>query len=687
MVKPDRKKPKGDDSRPKRTEPLVPLTTDPRFYTVHSDPRFALPKKRDRTVTIDSRFKKVLEDDEFARKAKVDKYGRRLHVDKRREEIKRLYTFEDDEEDDEALVDVDSEEKKGKKDRKKKKQLEVAESSSEEEEEEEDEEGSDEEEVAARYDPARGDGMLSDASSSDDSDSDDESVVTSEAEDAETAAQEAEAVPLGDISSRIAVVNLDWDHVKATDLFVVLSSFAPIGGKVLNVSIYPSEFGKERMEREEMEGPPKEVFGISSKISAKSKKAGRRGDKDADDEDDQTEVTEQTLVKEDTGEEFDSAALRRYQLERLRYFYAIITCDNETTANAIYTECDGAEFGTTANFFDLRFVPDGTEFADKPRDQCTGAPKKYRPVEFSTDALQHSKVKLTWDQDDSTRKAAVKEAFSRREVEEMDLQAYLASDSDGEAEDAKEAYRKLFDLAPASEKAEKGEKKPIGDMEITFSAALTGEDGKKEDIFERDETTIEKYVRKEKERKKARKEKMKEKRAGENGETNAGAESDEEPVEDLGFNDPFFENPEKTNEETKMAKKQKKREEKEKIAADQASKREELEALMANNEESALQHFSMNDILKREKLSKLKGKAAKRMAKKQGVKEAEGLQDDYKMDVKDPRFSAIYEKTEFAIDPTNPRYKKTQAMEKVMEERRKRRANDEPADGKKKRRK
>ncbi|EWC48621.1 hypothetical protein DRE_01843 [Drechslerella stenobrocha 248] len=697
MAKPDSKGSKGDRSRPKRTEPLVPLTTDPRFSTVHSDPRFALPKKRDRTVTIDSRFKKVLEDDEFAQKAKVDKYGRRLPVDKRREEIRRLYSFED-EDGEEEEEDADEEKAGGKPQQRKMKGLTVAEPSSEEEESEDDDSSQggddDEEEAAPRYDPARGEGFLSDASTSS-GDSDSDADVDSEAEEAEAAAQEAETIPLGDITSRIAVVNLDWDYIKATDLFVVLTSFVPIGGKLVNVAIYPSEFGKERMEREEMEGPPKEVFGLSSSASAKKrkgKKSKRRDEREEDDDDE--EVTAETLVKEDKGDEVDSAALRRYQLERLRYFYAIITCDSPSTANAIYTECDGAEFANTANFFDLRFVPDGTEFDDRPRDECSEVPKRYRPVEFSTDALQHSKVKLTWDQEDVSRKAAVKEAFSRREIEEMDLQAYLASDTDEEKEEAREAYRKLLDLgsgAPGgAEKREKGEKKPVGDMEVTFSAALTAEDGKKEDIFERDETTIERYVRKEKERKKMRKEKMKEKRVIDNGEEEEGGDDDgqDEPAEDLGFNDPFFENPEKSNAESKAARKQKRREEKEKITTEQAAKREQLEALMAaDGEDSSLQHFNMNDILKREKLAKLKGKAAKRMAKKQGVKEAEGLQDGYKLDVNDSRFAAIYETTEFAIDPTNPRYKKTQAMESVMEERRKRRANDDATGSGKKRRK
>ncbi|KAK6350232.1 pre-rRNA-processing protein esf1 [Orbilia brochopaga] len=702
MAKSDRKAPKGD--RPPKQQ-FGPVITDPRFSSVHSDPRFALPKKRYHAHTIDSRFKKVLEDDDFARTAKVDKYGRPLSVDKRREEIRRLYKFEDEDEDDDSEGDDEKVEKETSKKKKKgkdgvksqkeekakKREQILAEPSSEDEEgfEEEVGESDEEEETAPKYDPARGIGLPERASSpDDDSDSDSESVVTSEAEDAEAAAQEAESIPLGDITPRLAVVNLDWDYIKSADLYVVLSSFVPAGGKILKVAIYPSEFGKERMEREEMEGPPKEVFGLSSNVSVKKK--SKKSTKIAeDDDDDQAEITEQTLVKEDTGEEFDSAALRRYQLERLRYFYAIVTCDTAATANAIYTECDGAEFGTTANFFDLRFVPDGTEFDDRPRDECSEAPRRYRPVEFSTDALQHSKVKLTWDQEDTGRKAAVKEAFSRREIEEMDLQAYLASESDEEKEEAREAYRKLLDLAPAS-KSDKGEKKPVGDMEVTFSAALTAEDGKNEDVFERDETTIEKYVRKEKERKKARKEKMKEKRAAENsGDDTAAAENaGEEPTEDLGFDDPFFENPETANAESKKARKQKKREEKERIAVEQVSRREELEALMAaDNEDSSLQHFNMNDILKREKLAKLKGKAAKRMAKKRGVKEAEGLQDDYKMDVNDPRFSAIYEKTEFAIDPTNPRYKKTQAMEKVMEERRKRRAGDEGSSGKKKRRK
>ena len=94
------------------------------------------------------------------------------------------------------------------------------------------------------------------------------------------------------------------------------------------------------MKQEETQGPPAEIFAQSDKGP---------------------------LIQEDSGQEFDTALLRKYQLERLKYYYAIVETDSVRTAKHIYEACDGAEFESSSNFLDLRYVPDDTTFDDEPR--------------------------------------------------------------------------------------------------------------------------------------------------------------------------------------------------------------------------------------------------------------------------------------------------------------------------------
>ncbi|KAI5845128.1 hypothetical protein DFP73DRAFT_512748 [Morchella snyderi] len=580
--------PKKPEKRKPSTGPTdsAPVTNDARFASVHSDPRFAMPRRKDAKIAIDKRFTRMLKDDDFAQKASVDRYGRKLAKDAGKEEIKRYYRLADDSDDSGAEGSKDKDD--------------------EEDEEEEEDQGK------PRYDPARGEGVISsdDDDSSDDEEEEDDEVDAAVEDQIARQAMQREEIPTGDVTARLAAVNLDWDHVAAVDLMAAFSSFAPSGGRVLRVTVYPSEFGRERMERENMEGPPSEIF------RPKGEKEEEEEEEEEEGIDPDEEVTVKTLVKEDKGQEFDSAKLRNYQLERLRYYYAVVECDKPGTAHHIYEQCDGAEYEATANFFDLRFIPDDTSFEDDtPRDTCTEAPANYKPNDFVTDALQHSKVKLTWDADDTARQTAAKRAFSQKEVEEMDVKAYLASDSDSDAEDdaaaaaaAKEKYRALLSgtLGAFGGKG-KGKKKedeqPTGDMEITFTSGLSGKD---------------------KGAKKEKKAKAKAQRAAE--------------------------------------------------AAEAATKRVELEALMADADRDGLNHFDMKQVVKAEKEGGKKGKKGKGKKRSRQAEEAleEGAQSGFEIDVADERFAAVYEKNEFAIDPTNPRFVKTKAMEKLLGERQRR---------------
>ncbi|EXJ84129.1 hypothetical protein A1O3_04796 [Capronia epimyces CBS 606.96] len=710
MAEPSTKRQKTGPKPTSSNASTGPQITDPRFANIQSDPRYRLPGKKDK-VKVDKRFSRALQDEDFTRRAKVDRYGRPIASDTERSRLKRKYDFE--------VEDEDENEEKG---------LEV------EARDEADDDDKVEEELSRVnkiHDPLR-EGRDTESSSSDESTSSDED--SEEEEEDEEVDLGAEAgigpgqqtdVPTGEVTSRIAIVNLDWDNIRATDLMAVFNSFLPPSGSLLKVAIYPSEFGKERLEREELEGPPKEIFANNPKE-----------DENVDEEEEDEDAIKKSILKSDDGADFDSKALRRYQLERLRYFYCILTFSSPGVAKHIYDAVDGTEYQRTANFFDLRFVPDETDFSDDvPREECDRIPDDYRPNDFVTDALQHSKVKLTWDAEDKTRKEVVARAFkgSRKEIEENDLKAYLGSDTsedEDEPEDAegtgtsmskKEAERQrmraLLGLAPEPEKKSKKEKAPVGDMQITFTSGLaqTNAKGKKRSVFENspepEETTMEKYIRKERERKQRRKEKRKAVRQGHDADASAdtdedvtvaakpgaaaGADHDDaDQGADLGFDDPFFaDDPSAKSDRaagTKMRKEERMKKKREREAEEEAERKQraELELLMVDDAVGAddgapkIRHFDMKEIEKAEKLARKKSKAKDKKRKDKtdtGTTAANDAEDAFKVDTSDPRFGRLFTSHEYAIDPTNPRFKGTKAMKTLLEESRKLKHKSLPA--------
>lgn len=85
---------------------------------------------------------------------------------------------------------------------------------------------------------------------------------------------EAEGVPQSESTGyRLALCNMNWDRLNAVDLYgttwhrlimtalsslsplVLFNSFKPTVGMVKSVSIYPSDYGRERLQEEERTGP------------------------------------------------------------------------------------------------------------------------------------------------------------------------------------------------------------------------------------------------------------------------------------------------------------------------------------------------------------------------------------------------------------------------------------------------
>lgn len=679
--------------------------SDSRFDALQKDPRYRLPSRKDARTSVDPRFKGLLTDQEFRKKAHVDRYGRKIKLDR---------------------------EKKDDKKKSKVKEREVV-GSSEEEDSEADSHESDEEEeeeITKTRDPAR-DGGFDESSSSEEETSDEEDSDVEEVDeeadlaDATAGQEQTEDIPMGEVTKRIACVNLDWDNIRAADIMAVASSFLPASGKVESVIVYPSEFGKERLEREQLEGPPREIF-ASSKRKVEEKEEEEEEDvEEEDSESEDDEKVKERLLKQQAseGEEFDTAKLRQYQLERLRYYYAVIECSDEGTSKLLYDAMDGREYLSTSNFFDLRFIPDDTSFDDdEVHDECLQLPQGYRPNDFRTEALTHSKVQLTWDQDDATRKEVQKRAFSRAEMDDNDMQAYIGSDdSDADstssrmsvAEKKKAAKRASLRAAlglgaeptkPSKKGDDKGE---VGEIQITFTSGLSNANSKdRGQVFENEpqdeESTRQRYIRKEKDRKLKRKQRMK---ARANGEVVDGSDieeenpqsaaattsannndrADSEDAEDDPFNDPFFNDPTlaaKNEKAAKKASREAKRAAREAAAVEAESRKAELELLMAGDgdeEAAGTKHFDMREIEKAEKLARKKGKGKKHLKKTAAA--AGATPDEFQIETEDPRFAALFESHEYAIDPTSSKFKKTREMERLLEEGRKKKRKERYGDG------
>ncbi len=302
---------------------------------------------------------------------------------------------------------------------------------------------------------------------------------------------EEEVEHIEDATTRLAIQNCDWMHIKAEDLFVVLQSFCPSGQVVKSVQIYPSNFGLERMALEEKYGPAvvwKEADEVEdndsesenddSRVQKKhtlqsinsddddEKEEEEDNDDDDDDDDendfgqreeDETRVKNKKKEKGDffrrsgsigivlqssenndhddddedgnkKGTTLDEFKLREYELAKMKYYFAVAEFDSPQTAETVYAELDGLEFASSSMLLDLRFIPDEVSFKDRiQKDYADTIPADYVPSDFIVQVLQQTKVECTWDAGDPDREARLNNTSRWRDLAESDFQQYIAS--------------------------------------------------------------------------------------------------------------------------------------------------------------------------------------------------------------------------------------------------------------------
>jgi hypothetical protein len=262
---------------------------------------------------------------------------------------------------------------------------------------------------------------------------------------------------------------------------MILQSFCPTGGEIKSVTIYLSDFGKERLEDESKHGPRwlwDETL-VKKKQASEEKDAdggdfvrasghvgivfddnvdeeeldiiGREGTSDTDKKDKKKKKNASLPLGSDADQqkELHNVLLRKYELNKLRYYFAIAECSSVAVAESLYEQLDNVEMESSSMIFDLRFVPDDVSFEGREiKEQSNNQRADNRvslefyeaPASFVVSALQQSKLECSWDQD-AERDRKLTNVSMWRKLKENDLMQYIASsdssdDENSEDEDA-----------------------------------------------------------------------------------------------------------------------------------------------------------------------------------------------------------------------------------------------------------
>lgn len=253
----------------------------------------------------------------------------------------------------------------------------------------------------------------------------------------------------------------------------------------------------------------------------------------------------------------------------------------------------------------------------------------------------------------------------KKDVEDNEAE----SNSDSKVKiDPIEKYKAL--LRSIEEEEEKVKNKDDVELEVTWN---TGAKEKVEELVKEKQksneelTPFEQYLEKRKAKKKAKREEKKRKEEQNN-------DSEDSLPSDVDMNDEYFAE-ELKNSKSLSRKKEKRDNEDNSVSSDQEDERRKAELellLMDQDENGGKKHFNMKEIEENATMSKSK---RKRLSKKKKSAQEETKNDDFEVDVKDPRFTALFTSHHFNIDPADPHYRKTKGTEALVGEKLKRRVD------------
>jgi hypothetical protein len=472
-------------------------------------------------------------------------------------------------------------------------------------------------------------------------------------------------------SPYLAVTNADWSHLRAVDFFAIFSSFVPLG-MVLRVTVYPSNFGVERLGKEELFGPV-DVWTSNSKctdLSCVDVNCENEGNSD------RINDNQNDCVLDDTNE-FNPEKLRLYEASRLKYFFAVVEFVNAGFADVAYKEIDGMEFEHSSAALDLRIIP-VAELSNiianrKMRDEATALPSSYNPPDFVVNALQQSTVQCTWDIGDQNREALLtKYSVSGQSwetiAENEDLKMYLGSDqsSDGDESNLGKKSSKLrnmlglqSDTDDSSEMDSKNEStdEQVSDGESSYVKQASFIPGKLDgtnvsDEPENERTPWEKFKEKRRQKRREKRTAVREKRRQVNDERKGHSRVGESECN----NDFFVGNGNETpNTDLNLL---------------QSGKSEAKfnESYLVGSIDDEKRDFDMRGLerMEKNKLKQLKG-ARKR---KEDRFAASVAGTEFQVNAFDERFIKVLEGTDerFGIDRTDPNFKETPAMQHILDE-------------------